>query len=67
MQLATDAPLFFKDTQLVRATGMSLAWFRKDRLKREKHEGPAWVHIGGSVRYPASSVEKWVESLEAKK
>lgn len=66
MHLATETPLFFKEHQLVSATGMSQAWFRKDRMKKDKHEGPAWVHIGGAVRYPAKSVEQWIDRLRAK-
>ncbi len=67
MQTDVETPIFITDKRLARAANMSVAWFRKDRLKpKDERQGPDFVRVGGAIRYPVRCVDVWLERLGAK-
>ena len=47
------------------ATAVRLSPAKLQKLRREG-DGPAFVRIGSSVRYPVAGVDAWLHSLTAK-
>jgi predicted DNA-binding transcriptional regulator AlpA len=54
----TQLPTLLNEFDVARVTGLSVASVRRWRLFKQ---GPKYLKIGASVRYPAEDVRAWLE------
>jgi hypothetical protein len=60
-QTASSTPLILTPQQAAAQLNLSSSWLAKARLKGD---GPAYIKMGGAVRYSATVLHEWMKSKQ---
>jgi predicted DNA-binding transcriptional regulator AlpA len=60
-QAATSTSLILTPKQAASLLNMSTSWLAKQRLKGD---GPAYIKMGGAVRYSANVLQDWMKAKQ---
>ena len=60
-QTAPPAPLILTPKQAAELLNLSTSWLAKQRLKGD---GPAYIKMGGAVRYNAAVLYEWMKAKQ---
>jgi predicted DNA-binding transcriptional regulator AlpA len=64
MTLPVDAPLLYTPRQAAELLGLATSTLSKMRLRGD---GPAFLKLGASVRYPVAAVEAYVAAVPVRR
>jgi helix-turn-helix protein len=60
-QVASSTPLILTPKQAAALLNLSTSWLAKQRLKGD---GPAYIKMGGVVRYNATVLQEWMKAKQ---
>jgi predicted DNA-binding transcriptional regulator AlpA len=60
-QAASSTPLILTPKQAAALLNLSTSWLAKQRLKGD---GPAYIKMGGAVRYNATMLQEWMKAKQ---
>jgi predicted DNA-binding transcriptional regulator AlpA len=60
-QAAPSAPLILTPKQAAALLNLSASWLAKARLKGD---GPAYIKMGGAVRYNSNVLQEWMKAKQ---
>lgn len=63
--ISQEEDRYLREKEVASLTGLSVAWLRRDRWKKEQGSLP-YVKLTGAVLYRKSSVLAWLQAREVK-